>query len=576
MRKNVFPAGAVLLVLGVLGLTAQTDALFQKARLAPLSPEYLRYQEAVRTGRWPAFTDQGQPSPIPSPIDVAYLQGFSPAPATALPSTYDLRKLNKTTPVKNQSPLAGTSLFATFGSLESYLKPLESLDFSENHLDQSSAGGGFLEANVGALARWDDPVDEEDSPWSGSVNGEGGSVVKHVQNVLFISPRENALDNAGIKQAVMDYGAIYSEMYFASAAYNSPNRSFYNEGTAQNSHSVAIAGWDDNFDRAKFSPQPPGNGAFICKNSFGPGWAEAGYFYVSYYDAYLGRRALSAAFTAEPAAGLTQNYQHDPNGCLARMGFGEETAWFANIFTATSPDPLKAVSLYLYAAAGSYEILVYKDIVPGRPRSGTLAQRVSGTLSAPGYHTIALSSPIPLAINQRFSVAVKFRTPGDSFPIPIEHPLPGLKAVFTARPGESFISPDGAIWSDLVTYDGSAYARSNVCLKAFAGYPVIYSPLNLRVERLVNNFAFFKEYVDRLNWLPNPLNADDSLPVVKYRIYRKPISAPDESFELAGESGAQNLVFYVRNLKRDDRNTYRVTAVLENGRESDPAEISNL
>jgi C1A family cysteine protease len=577
MRKISIVAIAFVLALGSLGLASRTNGrsdIFPQARLAPLSPEFLRFVEDVRTGRWPAFTDQGQPSLIPSPIDVSRIQGSFPLLTEIPPPTYDLRQLSKMTPVKNQSPLAGTSLFATLASLESYLKPLETWDFSESHLNLSSAGGGFLEANLAALARWDDPVSEEDAPWGISLPGQGLSAVKHVQNVIFIPPRADALDNDRIKQAVLNYGAVYSEMYYPAEAYNAMYHSFYNPEARVNAHAVAIAGWDDLFDRTRFTPQAPGPGAFLCKNSFGPAWGEGGYFYVSYHDAFLGRRAPSAAFTAEPAAGLTWNYQSDLNGCTARLGFDEETAWFANMFLASSFDPLRAVSFYAYIPTSSYDILIYKDPVPGQPRSGTLAGRVSGTLPAPGYYTVTLLASIPLAINQRFSVVVKLETPGDRFPIPLEHPLPELKGFFTASPGESFISPDGLNWRDLIAYEAPAYARSNVCLKAFAGYPPIYPPLSLKVDRLVNNFAFFKEYVDRLSWLPNPANADETAPVVKYRISKRKRGAEAAVFETVGETDAQNLTFYVRGLKKEDLYTYRVTAVLENGREGDPAEVN--
>jgi C1A family cysteine protease len=568
----------VLLALGGVGLSAPGGGSFPKARLAPLSREYQAYLEAARTGRWPVVTERGLPSSIPSPIDFFLVQGGAAAviPTEPLPPAYDLRKIFKMTPVKNQSPLAGTSLFATTASLESFLKPLETFDFSENQLDIASSGGGFLEANLGALARWDGPVKEEDSPWYGTASGEFPTAVKHVQNVLFIPPRADALDNDLIKQAVMNYGAVYAEMFYTAAAYHTTYHSYYNPIAPTNPHAVAIAGWDDGFDKARFNPPAPGNGTFICKNSFGPAWGEAGYFYVSYYDAFLGRRHYSAAFTAEPVSGLTWNYQHDPNGCTARLGFDTEVAWFANVFTAATVDPLRAVSFYLYAPGASYDILVYKDPVPDQPRSGTLAARVTGTLTAPGYQTIVLPSPVPLLINQGFSIVVKLRATGDVFPIPLEHPLAGYNVVFTANPGESFISPDGSDWSDLATSDGLLYSRTNVCLKAFAGYPPIFPPLSLNLDRLVNDFAFFKEYVDRLTWIPNPGDDGLSTSVSKFRIYQKRKGTPDAGFVALGESSALNTVFYVRGLKKDDRFTYRVAAVLANGREGDPAEISNL
>jgi len=488
-----------------------------------------------------------------------------------LPSSYDLRKLYRVTPVRNQIPVVGTTLFGVYGSLESTLKPLENLDFSENHLDKSSYGGGFLEAKIGALARWADPIPEEEDLWLSAPSGMPESAVKHVQKVVFLPPRTGALDNDRIKQAVIDLGAVYAEMYYAPERLNKAYAAYYNEASTLTLQSVAIIGWDDSFEKAKFIPQPPGNGAFICKNSYGSNFGEAGYFYVSYHDAFLGRFSLNAVFTAEPAAGLTRNYQHDLVGCTARIGFSAESAWFANQFVSVATDPLRAVSFYSYHPAAVYEIFVYRDSTPGLPRSGTLAARISGILDVPGYLTIELPAPIPLLVNQRFSVVAKLETPGDVFPIPIEHPIAGFNAPFQASVNESFISPDGTAWTDLTRAQGTTYLRSNVCLKAFAGYAPIYPPAQLRLDRLVNNLVFFKEYVDRLIWFPNPNNTQG---VVGYRIYRKEKDAGNDSFQLLAQVGTQNLVYYVRGLKKESAYVYRLTAVTESGREGDPAEIA--
>jgi C1A family cysteine protease len=568
MRQRTIRTFSLGLLAGGLTLAAAGAVSPPRALLAPLNPDYVRYLVDRQSGRIPAYAPGLL---VPSPQDISHLGGLVPLEADALPAVYDLRVLNKMTPVRNEGASGGSLAFAALASLESYLKPLETWDFSELHLLSSLQSANYLEAVVGAMARWADPVREGDDPWP-TADSAGISAVKHVQNVKFIPPRTGAQDNNSLKQAIMDGGAVYAEMTYVGTLYNAANAAYYNAATADGEkRAVALAGWDDNFDSGKFNPQPPGNGAFICKNSLGSAWGNAGYFYVSYYDGFFASRYFSAAFKAEPLSGYTVNYQYDPNGCTTRLGFGSETAWFANVFTATASDPLTAVSLYTYSPSTAYDVTIYKNPSPGQPQSGTGIIRVTGTLIDPGYSTVPLKASIPLLPNDRFSVVVKLQTTGDLFPIPIEHPVSGSTAVFSANAGEGFISADGAEWSDLTTYEGEAYAKTSICLKAFAGYAPIYPPASLKVERLTNNFFFFKEYVDKLSWEANPNNA--AIPV-KYRVYQKIQGATDADFQYLGETTADFRYYFVRAVKKSDSFLYRVTAVMADGRESDPAEIS--
>ena len=294
---------------------------------------------------------------------------------------------------------------------------------------------------------------------------------KHVQDVLYLPSRTGSSDNDAIKSAIMSSGAVYTSMYADSgmcdssdsAAYNTANGAYYYSGSSAANHAVDIVGWDDNYPASNFSSdgvtdEPPGNGAFIVRNSWGTGWGYAGYFYVSYYDSRFGYGENAVFDDAEPTTNYDAIYQYDPLGWTDSFGYGSDTAWFANDFIAAASDQLAAVSFYAAEPDASYTLYAGSSL-------SSLSPDGSGGLSLAGYHTVSLSAPLQLTSGQEFVVAVDLTTPGDDYPIPLETNISGYTSAATAAPGESFVSLDGGTWTDLTSIDGEQ--QSNVCLKAF-------------------------------------------------------------------------------------------------------------
>ena len=546
---------------------------------APLNEEFLEYKKRPYLDKFRLFSAEGYPlGLLPSPHDVSHFLDRPPVRISGLPASYDLRQQKKLTSVKNQGNCGSCWAFATYGSLESFLLPAENWDFSEQNLidrhgfDYGPCKGGNIYMSAAYLARWSGPVKEEDDPYVYRVMAQF-PVRKHVQEIIFIPPRSDSLDNDLIKQAVLNYGAVYTSMYYASSCYHPGQWTYYNPDRKEGSHAVAIVGWDDNFDRARFLNQPPGNGAFIVKNSWGGTWGDSGYFYVSYYDRYLARRGFNALVKAETITNYEVVYQYDLLGWTTSLGYsGRDYAWYANIFTANSSAPLTAVSFYAPAATNIYEIYIYLNVAPDQPRSGTLATFKSGRLDSPGYFTIPLDNAIAIMPQQRFSVVVKMTTPGYNYPIPVEKPISGYSSQARSSAGESFVSSDGISWADLHTSWSGSYANTSVCLKAFAGYPPLYPPANFKLQRLENNLIFFKEYINQLTWEANP---DNKTRILKYRLYRKAKDEPDKNFKLMAEMESNVFHYLDRGLKKNDLYAYWITAVDEYGRESEPAFIKN-
>ncbi len=467
--------------------------------LAPENPKFTKYLNNKSVHKI-AHSILGHKSGFsPSPVDLSHLKHTSIADAygsasTSIPTSYDLRTLNRVTPVKNQGEAGVCWTFATDGSLESYLMPGESWSFSENNMknllssanspqgfDRGPNDGGDFVQSTAYEARWSGPVNTSDDPYSAtssfSSSEIGLPVHKHVQNVTFLPNRNGPTDNQDIKEAIMNYGGVATALYFDpsdTTSYNQNTYGYYYSGTTASDHAVTIIGWDDSYSANNFSTTPPGDGAFIIKNSWGTtsaDWGNVnndnGYFYVSYYDSNVGYD-MNTQFTAEDSQDYANIYQYDPLGWTQQINTSQTnptTGWGANIFTANSNEVLKAVSFYTTDLNCNYVINIYTNpgTTPISQAGPVLTQ--SGTIPNSGYHTVPLNSGVKLNASQKFSVVIELTNPTYQYPIPVEMPISGYSSQATANASESFVSSDGNTWTDITTESG--YSNTNVCIKAF-------------------------------------------------------------------------------------------------------------
>jgi C1A family cysteine protease len=384
------------------------------------------------------------------------------------PTTYDLRTLNKLTSVKNQGSCGSCWTFGTYASLESYGKPANNWNFSEQDLnathgfDPPVCQGGNYFMSTAYLGRWSGPLSESDVPYPYGVGISEAAVYspqKHVQQAVFLPQRSTYLDNDTIKYFVKTYGALGINFYYSSAYMDATDTNYYCYTTTSTNHAVAVVGWDDNYSMYNFKDTPPGNGAFIIKNSWGTGRHDNGYFYLSYYDTSF---SPGTSFNnAESPNNYDMIYQYDPLGWVTSYGYGDTDAWGANIFTAQNNLPLTAVSFYTTDVNTAYSIYVYKGVSGADPRSGVLAATKAGSQSYPGYYTVKLDSPVSMSNGVNFSVVIEFSNTGYTYPVASEKAYGGYSSAASANPGESYLSNSGTGWYDL-SNDGV-----NVCIKAF-------------------------------------------------------------------------------------------------------------
>lgn len=333
---------------------------------------------------------------------------------TELPSRYSLLDLDLLTPVKSQGSAGSCVSFATIGVIESSLKKFTNItyDLSENNLKNmfkkySILGLSSLEPNdggydmepVGYMASGFGPVLEDIDRYNtqSHISNIFEPLIQ-VQNIYFIPARNNFVDNDQIKQAIMKYGALYTGVKLSSSLNQ------YNIGVNQSTHAVCIVGWDDNYSRTHFSPNAPGDGAFIIKNSWGENTGNNGYQYVSYYDSVIGNipyvgdyNSLNFVVDCDNVYNYSNIYQYDSVVYVYKLGDNDGQYWINNSYTIQKDEVIAAVGTY-FVDDSEYEVKVYVN--------NNLVTTKSAKLTQAGYQTIQLDNLYRVRKNDEVMVVI--------------------------------------------------------------------------------------------------------------------------------------------------------------------------
>ena len=367
---------------------------------------------------------------------------------TALPTRFDSREWGWVTPVKNQGESGACWAFSSCAALESALLKSTGVEYSlsinnmqKTMLKYSKYGsdimfeGGYSTSGAIYALSWFGVFSQEYDSFL-ATNGKITTPLIapetiHIQDAIMLHPLEGEEGRNNLKELIMKCGAVVTSMLadvdIGMGYFNNLTNAYYYFGTERlTNHAVTVVGWDDNYPASNFNRTPPGDGAWIIKNSDGTEEYDNGYIYISYYDTAFSN-SYQVGYLFENTENYTKNYQTDVGGEIMFWTGGNFT--YKNNYKSIGKDLISAVGTYFHEKNQNYVIEIYVNNV----------LKLTQTGSSPffGFHTIKLKDEILI-------------NPGDDFTIVMKtNSVPLLTDSRTHHEPNTSLVDDGNGWEDL-------------------------------------------------------------------------------------------------------------------------------
>ncbi len=391
-------------------------------------------------------------------------------PTRDFPVVYDMRETPWLTSVKSQSA-GGCWAYSVMGTVESRLLMLGKgyYDLSDNNLkichkylpERNTNGNHWMATSY--FARRSGPFLESEDPFPGGTTGPDNC--PNDLTPLYYIPQSRytpPLDQIFTKETVLEFGPVWTLMYYNATFFNTTTNTYYYGGTHAVNHAGVIVGWNDTLQTAG------GTGAWIVKNTYGPNWGDAGYYYVSYNDTQFLKYNGYWPDVMEHETDV-HLYQYDEIGGYWGVGFGSEVGYglvkFEGIEGMT--EITKIGTFVLYAGSG-IEIKIFGEF--DGQLSELLFQMDEVICDLPGYYTFDLDSSICIPENDTFYIQVKYdsKNSDNKWPIAVEDTIPTYSKPHIET-GKFWVAPDPEIWPTAWYQAGHGTTlKYDLCIKAYS------------------------------------------------------------------------------------------------------------
>ncbi len=212
------------------------------------------------------------------------LHWSDPGPRAIFPEIYDWREMAGVTGAKNQKACGSCWAFCSVGAFEAMILIYDGVieDLSEQQMiscntHNHGCNGGWMSTvyelcqDPGAVSEDCMPYKAVDDVWCKQQYCEK---VAHIDTWYPVSNSISAIKEALQVGPVATTMTVYNDFFYYQGD------CYEHEGNDPINHGVLIVGWDDNMC--------DGQGAWICKNSWGTDWGLDGFFYIKYNSCHIG------------------------------------------------------------------------------------------------------------------------------------------------------------------------------------------------------------------------------------------------------------------------------------------------
>lgn len=333
---------------------------------------------------------------------------------------------------------------------------------------------------------------ESNSYWPSNMNNSYANA--YASETSYYADNMNEL-----KRGVLDCGALYVSVAIDDRYVNANTGAAYlTEG--ETNHGVALVGWDNNYPKENFvvGTQPPGDGAWLIKNSWGTEKGINGYYWISYFDTVFNSRNVAGGVNEISKVSkneYTLAYDYMP----VNTEYIEESVnnyggviYIANVYDvselADDYGSINKVMFYSSVVDSLFKVYISPinsdGSIPGVSQLGNALG--SCTVKNEGYKTIELDTPYILEEDkEKYAVVIKIMTDKDKVRLSCEQSyMNGAK-----NQGESYIYTNS--WSDLATiskFDGTG----NFCIR-----PTLVRKTPITQNSTLSTTSFVNQGIDK-------------------------------------------------------------------------------